>query len=254
MVMSMSNLRLGVVGLSLILLVYGLARMEAPVTITAKPAHILAYHDITPKPQDSWSRTPKRLETDFRLLAEKGVKVIKLETYIESVLKGASLPDSWVVITFDDGAAGQFRYARPLLKRFGYPATFYVNTDGRAGSMTVENLAQLVGEGFQVASHGKSHTPFTKLSLKQARREIKQSLEFLRGKLGVETQDFCLPNGLYRPEHEPLFVEMGLRSIALTTTDHGPGHPDLIKIRRLEVKRDTKSIEMLARVLGRTRQ
>ncbi len=200
------------------------------------------------------------LLADFDLLKKSQVEVISLDTFINSTQNGLPLPEKWAVITFDDVTKGQFDYARPLLKEYKFPATFFAPTalvesgepviSGFTGIMNWKELKALVDEGFQVASHGHTHSDLSALSGQMLKKEIRDSLLALASNLNVNEADVCLPFGLYRQEQEKLFIELGVRSIALTTTDHGSGEPGLMKIRRFEVKADTKSSTVLRTIIG----
>lgn len=56
-------------------------------------------------------------------------EIIPLSTLIERFLKGAKSPRRYLAITFDDGYENVYRYAFPLLKEFGMPATIFITTD-----------------------------------------------------------------------------------------------------------------------------
>jgi len=249
--------------LCLALLTSGLSRVKLEKTAGPRTVRVLCYHDITPTPLSKYSRTPEQLRRDFQVLRDHGFEVIGLEEAIKAGQKKNPLTGRFVVLTFDDATRGQYRYARPLLKRFGYPASFFVPTAmvesgrpvsrGQTGVMTWPDLRTLVREGFQIASHGHTHRDLSRLSASRLRGEVQKSFALLKKRLNVETADLCLPFGLYRRDQENLFAGMGVRSIALTTTDHGPGNPALVKIRRFEVLKDTGTREIL-NILGAGRE
>lgn len=72
------------------------------------------------------------------------------------------IPDKLVVLTFDDSARSHFTIARPLLKDYGFGATFFI-TEGfdfptnKTDYMTWEEIAQMHREGFEIGNHTRDH-------------------------------------------------------------------------------------------------
>jgi len=63
----------------------------------------------------------------MKFLAAKGFRVLPLSKALE-LLDKKKLPVKSVVVTIDDGFAGVYKRALPILTRFGFPATTYVTT------------------------------------------------------------------------------------------------------------------------------
>ncbi|MFQ3679359.1 MAG: polysaccharide deacetylase family protein, partial [Pseudanabaenaceae cyanobacterium] len=89
---------------------------------------IVMYHDITPVKDVSWDVTPAEFAEHLRLIQAEGLTPISLERLVNHLRTGAPLPDKPIVLTFDDNYLGQYRYAFPLLKKYGYPAVWSVHT------------------------------------------------------------------------------------------------------------------------------
>ena len=74
----------------------------------------------------------------------------------------ASVPDKVVVLTFDDASASHHAVARPLLKRLGFGATFFI-TEGftfrtnKRDYLTWEQIAELHRDGFEIGNHTRAH-------------------------------------------------------------------------------------------------
>jgi peptidoglycan/xylan/chitin deacetylase (PgdA/CDA1 family) len=72
------------------------------------------------------------------------------------------IPDKLVVLTFDDASKSHFTVARPVLKRLGFGATFFV-TEGfdfptnKRDYMTWDEIAQLHRDGFEIGNHTRDH-------------------------------------------------------------------------------------------------
>lgn len=72
------------------------------------------------------------------------------------------VPEKTVVLTFDDGVASHATIVAPLLKRFGFGASFYISDfDGfntrKDWYMTWDQIKSLSDQGFDVGNHTKGH-------------------------------------------------------------------------------------------------
>src|SRR5205085_10252893 len=80
------------------------------------------------------------------------------------------IPDKLVVLTFDDSSKSHFTVARPLLKRLGFGATFFI-TEGfdfptnKRDYLTWEEIAQLHRDSFEIGNHTRDHKAVTKATL-----------------------------------------------------------------------------------------
>jgi len=75
---------------------------------------------------------------------------------------------------FDDSSASHYRVARPLLKRYGFGATFFI-TEGfsfltnKLDYMTWEQIGQLHRDGFEIGNHTRDHLGVSDRTLGQVR-------------------------------------------------------------------------------------
>ena len=82
------------------------------------------------------------------------------------------IPDKLVVLTFDDAPASHYSVVAPLLKNYGFDATFFVcefppNYADSTKYMNWRQIQELGKMGFEVANHTKSHAAVGKLSKEQ---------------------------------------------------------------------------------------
>jgi peptidoglycan/xylan/chitin deacetylase (PgdA/CDA1 family) len=76
------------------------------------------------------------------------------------------IPDKLVVLTFDDSAKSHFTVARPLLRQYGFGATFFITEgfdfrDNKRDYMTWQQIAQLHRDGFEIGNHTRDHRSVT---------------------------------------------------------------------------------------------
>jgi peptidoglycan/xylan/chitin deacetylase (PgdA/CDA1 family) len=87
------------------------------------------------------------------------------------------VPDKLVVLTFDDSKASHYTVVRPLLKKYGFGATFFI-TEGftfgtnKADYMTWEQIAELHRDGFDIGNHTRDHMAASKENLPRLKEQI----------------------------------------------------------------------------------
>jgi peptidoglycan/xylan/chitin deacetylase (PgdA/CDA1 family) len=102
------------------------------------------------------------------------------------------IPDKLVVLTFDDSKASHYTVVRPLLKKYGFGATFFI-TEGftfrtnKEDYLTWEQIAELHRDGFEIGNHTRDHMGVTKANLPRLREQVE----------GVNAQ--CAAHGIPRP-------------------------------------------------------
>lgn len=78
------------------------------------------------------------------------------------------IPDKLVVLTFDDAPASQYSVVAPLLKEYGFNATFFVcefppNYRDSTLYMNWRQIKALDNMGFEIANHTRTHANVSKL-------------------------------------------------------------------------------------------
>src|SRR5262249_6126145 len=79
-----------------------------------------------------------------------------------TVNKLEKIPAKVVVLTFDDACKSHHTVVWPLLKQYGFGATFYVtegfNRDGKNPNyMTWDDIVQIHKDGFEIGNHTRFH-------------------------------------------------------------------------------------------------
>jgi len=93
------------------------------------------------------------------------------------------IPDKLVVLTFDDATASQYSVVAPLLKEYGFGATFFIcefppNFNDTAKYMNWRQIGELNRMGFEIANHTKNHPAIAKLS----KEKIEEQLNYIERK------------------------------------------------------------------------
>ncbi len=107
---------------------------------------------------------PARLRTADALIMQQALARSTLASRPSSTRE--PIPEKLVVLTFDDSAKTHFTVARPILKKYGFGATFFI-TEGfdfatnKADYMTWDEIAQMHRDGFEIGNHTRDHLGIT---------------------------------------------------------------------------------------------
>lgn len=88
-----------------------------------------------------------------------------------------AIPDRLVVLTFDDSAKSHYTVVRPILKQYGFGATFFI-TEGfdfksnKKDYMTWEQIRELHEDGFEIGNHTRDHLGITEKTLDQLSEQL----------------------------------------------------------------------------------
>lgn len=171
---------------------------------------ILAYHKVDPRRElGITSLSPRRFERQIRFLKHEGYAVISPQSLIASAASPVSFTRP-VMITFDDGYEGIYRYAYPILKEYASTAIIsvitgyigrYNNWDSSPGPrfrhLDWAHIREMADGGIWFGSHGVNHTFLTRQSDSAARYEIEASKKSLEDGLGYPVHFFSYPYGDY---------------------------------------------------------
>ncbi len=170
---------------------------------------VLLYHRVNDTSRDKLTTSVNRFIEHMAVLRSR-YPVVTLAAAREALEAGHYLGPNIVVITFDDGYADNYDCAAPILAHFSLPATFFV-TAGLVGTsrqfahdarfphcfptLSWEQVKSLAARGFEIGSHGMTHANLARCPLDEARREIVESRDLLRRRLGAPVKCFAYPFG-----------------------------------------------------------
>ncbi len=201
------------------------------------PYHILilAFHRV-----NDFHRNPLTVGTElFRqqmnYLKEKGYNSVGLEELPSFHLSQTSnLSPRSVAITFDDGFQDNYIYAFPILKQFGFKATFFLTIDLIGTDLVLEKdtpdkpdlnkdrmlswdeVRRMHEEGMDFGSHTCTHANLFSISKQQAEKEILDSYSKLGGETGASPLFFCYPYGAFNEGIKALVKKAGFKGAVVT--------------------------------------
>ncbi len=206
---------------------------------TCLPSHgvILIYHHISEETPPSTSISPDVFEQHLEYLATNGFRVWDLPTMIQGIREGQDLPDSVVVLTFDDGYESVYTEAFPRLKQRGWPFTVFVcpsalsNRPG--GQVSWDQLREMAAAGATVASHGLHHGFMNRplpgeepsVHLQRLEKELIQAQERLQEEGFLSADVLAYPYGEYSPVVQDLVKTLGWAAVGQQSGPVGP-HSD----------------------------
>jgi peptidoglycan/xylan/chitin deacetylase (PgdA/CDA1 family) len=178
--------------------------------------------------------TPAAFEAQMQELKDKQISVIGMQDLLAWKRGQKNIPPHSAIITFDDGWKSQYEVAWPILKKYGYPLTLFIYTEGiKPGkysggeSMGWEQLAEMRDAGIDIQAHSLTHQDlrkppydrFTKRRLPQSEyeswmeNEVAGSKQIIEQKLGVKVNCFAVPYGYYNEHVKEIARKAGYEAL-----------------------------------------
>jgi len=216
-----------------------------PAIDTTAQVVVLCYHRLEGKAGGALSIEPALFEKHMETIKEAGLAVISMQDFLAWRRGEKNIPPKCVLITIDDGYVSGLDVGVPILKKYGFPATFfiytnYLNNGGK--SMTWAQLAKLRDDGFEIGCHTVSHQDLRRKPSKVAgdydswlKDELERSKKILEENLGIRCATFAYPFGLHNEAvheacqaagYEAAFTTYGAR-LGITTNALSLGRYDV---------------------------
>ena len=190
---------------------------------------IFCYHRLVDKIRYPGTEIrPADFEAQMKALKDRGITVIGMQDFLAWKRGEKNIPPRCAVISFDDGWKSQYEVAWPIMKKYGYPFTMFIYTEGVRGGLlgggeaiTWEQLADMRDNGVDIQAHTATHQDLREghtVSLiapggKKARKkltgaeyeqwlqnEVVGSKQLLEQRLAIRVNCFAVPFGNYN-EH-----------------------------------------------------
>lgn len=186
---------------------------------------IIEYHVIGEE-EGRWARTHTNMRKDLEKLYEAGYVAVSLNDMVRGNLDipAGKTP---VVITFDDGTQGHFRYledeegqlqvdpksAVGVLEKFyedypdfGLEATFFVNgynPFGQSKELSDKKIKHIIERGMDIGNHSVNHPQMNKLTQEEVAKELVPIVKLVEGLVPeYKVETFALPFGIGTKEKE----------------------------------------------------
>jgi peptidoglycan/xylan/chitin deacetylase (PgdA/CDA1 family) len=174
------------------------------------------YHRISDKGGSRYTLPIDSFRAQMKLLHDEGYQTVSVSQLARVIRHGGALPEKPVVLTFDDGYSDVYQNAFPIMKEYGFTGVVYVITstfedDKSYGYMQPAELKELIRAGWEIGSHGVTHTDLNKTRVGPG-NEMKQSKAELEKTLGVEVKTFSYPFAVANGSLKDLAEETGYQS------------------------------------------
>lgn len=167
---------------------------------------VIMYHDII-KERDRdavwFDCTSEEFEDQMKQIQTWGAIPISLDQLYAHLTKGVPVPDTAIVLTFDDNYQGFWDRGLPILRKYNFPAAVFVHTgfvghkEGLHPKMDWDELKQLVKDPLiTIGNHTITHPQdITLLPPDEQQREISDAKKDLETHLGKTIDYFAYPDG-----------------------------------------------------------
>ena len=125
------------------------------------------------------------------------------------------IPNKLVVLTFDDSVKSHYTVARPLLKRYGFSATFFI-TEGfsfktnKTDYMSWDEIAELHHDGFEIGNHTGDHLGISNRTIHQLEGQL-HKIDSACEQYGIpKPTSFAWPGNAVTDEALPLLEKHGI--------------------------------------------
>ncbi|MEW6447370.1 MAG: polysaccharide deacetylase family protein [Bacillota bacterium] len=216
-------------------------------------AVVLVFHNISDVYHGRGTISPEAFASDIEALLANGFHIIPVNRLLAFLKGKTELPPNAVVITFDDGYAGVYRYAYPVLQKHRVPATVFLIAGyigKKADFLNWRQVREMADSGlFTFGGHTyeahyvvptglKTAAPATVARIYNPRTGQKETAPAYRARmladsiraqetfsreLGFTTLYFAYPYGAFTPELDQVLRVAGYRYFF--TIVSGSNHP-----------------------------
>lgn len=141
---------------------------------------ILTYHRVGPR-VNRMIVSPDSFEAQLDYLKRNGYRVIRLADLPDFLDGKRPLPQRAVAITFDDGHISSYQYAYPLLRKYGFHATYYLYTDflGAREALNWAQIREMQASGLiDFQAHSKTHSNLILKANEESDQHYRERLDF----------------------------------------------------------------------------
>src|SRR4026208_684182 len=195
---------------------------------------IYCYHRLVDKVRYPGTEIrPADFEAQMKALKDRGITVIGMQDFLAWRRSEKNIPARSAIVTFDDGWKSQYDVAWPIMKKYGYPMTLFIYTEGvRGGSLgggeaiTWEQLAEMRDAGIDIQAHSETHQdlrkPYDKVAKKKLsppeyeqwlQNEVGRCKETLEQRLGIKVNCFAVPYGFYNQHIKDVAKNAGYEAV-----------------------------------------
>jgi peptidoglycan/xylan/chitin deacetylase (PgdA/CDA1 family) len=174
----------------------------------------LVYHRFGDNRYPSTNISLTTFEDHLKYLKSAGFKSVTFSEGLQIIASDA-VKGKTVAITVDDGYQSFFEDGLPLLKKYGFTATLFVNTSTIGGNdyMSWDQIKKAQSQGIEIGNHSDTHPYFLDVSERTSASFFKQEVETAQTQMTLELGKaplvFAYPYGEVNEEMKPILKELG---------------------------------------------
>ena len=224
-------------------------------------AVILIYHSVAGGPAST-----RRLQFETQMAwLDRHAAVVDLANIVDCSQKIDGKVN--VALTFDDGYRSVHDIASPILQRYKFPATVYINS-GHIGESTRENsdvelghypeesfmtwdeVTNLKSLGWNIGSHGVNHLDLTLQSDSVVTSQLTDSRSQISERMGTPCIDFCYTWGHHNRSLRDAVARAGYKSGVSGTHSPIKRQSNPFALPRLDIRSEYDLKDFIAVVRG----
>ncbi|MBF0570279.1 MAG: polysaccharide deacetylase family protein [Candidatus Omnitrophica bacterium] len=200
---------------------------------------ILTYHHVG-VPSCKWrlnTVSEKSFDYQMNFIKRHGFQVISFDSLVRGIKEGHQFSRNTVVIQFDDGYEDNYKYAFPILKKYGFPAMIFLISDiiNSPGFLTWDEMKEMEKYDILAGAHTRRHPYLPELDLMRAQDEIVGSKKVIEDHLGHSIDYFAYPTGGFTKEVKGLVQKAGYKAAVTTNRGKNKFNMDLYEIKRIHM-------------------
>ncbi len=213
-----------------------------PAVTCADQANIFIYHRFGESRYPSTNIDLDLFASHMQYLHDSGKLVLPLSEIVKHLQSGRTIPPGTVALTVDDAFDSFLENAMPILRKYRFPVTLFVNTDGVGGRgyLDWQQIRQLEREGVTIGNHTATHDYLLERKegesldvwRKRVTEDISKAQEAFARELGFRPDLFAYPYGEYSPELVAIVREVGFKAAVAQQSGVVSGASDLFLLPR----------------------
>lgn len=203
------------------------ANAEAVTAVTTWHVPVLMYHRIAPPAERDGDLAdlvldPKAFDAQLKALKAAGWRTITAAQLAVKMAARQAIPYKTFVITIDDGRDDGYVHAFPVLKKYGFTATYYViagrtTTLGTSKYLTWDEIKMLQAGAMEIGNHTWSHADYKTYTVAETDRQVGRAQAAILANTGVLPTTFAYPGGAKYPNLVTSLRKHPALAIAFTT-------------------------------------
>ncbi|WP_320046701.1 polysaccharide deacetylase family protein [uncultured Ilyobacter sp.] len=231
---------------------------------------ILMYHRVIKEESEKGIHgtyvTVEQFDEHMNILKNMGYETVVFKDLLKNRFKQRfDKNKKQIMITFDDGYEDNYKYAFPILKKYGFKAVVYLvshldynkwdveninNPEKKYKLMTTDHLLEMQKYGIEFGGHTKTHAKLSRIEPEEAREEIFESKETLENILDKKLISFAYPYGDLNDRVKQMAEEAGYKFAVATDSGSVCFSDDLFQIRRIGIFPTINSLGFKRKIKG----